>query len=232
MKPNLSIILPTYNEAETIVQTVRTIQKVCQKQSYEIIIVDDHSPDGTARLIGKNFSGNPVIRPLTNPGKRSLGLSILYGIKHSRGDIIVGMDADGNHDPALIPPLIKKLQDADLVVASRFLSGGGMKDIKKYINSFLYNKMLRIMLGFPLADNTSGYYAIRRHTLLSLRPSAMYYGYGEYHLRLVWRAFKKELTIVEIPVYYGDRGGGRSKSHALPMAYSYFMTALKLRFRL
>lgn len=218
----LSIILPAYNESENIVKVVNIIHNICKYISHEIIVVDDHSPDKTYDLI-KN---NPNARSFLHPGSRGLGQSILYGIKQSRGEIILGMDADGNHDPHVIPSLIGELKNSDLVVASRFLPGGGMSDKKRYWMSFLFNTLLQWM-KFPVTDNTSGFYAIRKTTLTKLNPGSIYNGYGEYHLRLVWFACKKGLTIKEVPVYYGERLGGKSKSNLLSMAISYTYEAIR-----
>jgi len=228
MNPTLSIILPTYNESQNIIKIINTIHKVCKNISHEIIVVDDASPDGTYEKI-KKF---PSVRSFLHPGTRGLGLSILYGIKNSRGHIILGMDADGNHDPHVIPHLLSSLQKADLVVASRFILGGGMSDTKRFWASFLFNNMLQRVFGFPITDNTSGIYAIHKIKLMSLGLADIYYGYGEYHLRLVWKAKKAGLTITEVPVYYGKRLGGESKSSLLVMIPTYLKTALALRFTL
>ncbi len=225
-RPTLSIVLPTYNESQSIVKIIKTIHVVCKNISHEIIVVDDHSPDNTLTIIKKN----PSVRSFMHPGPRGLGLSILYGIKKAHGAIIIGMDADGNHDPSIIPTLIKKLNHADLVVASRFLKGGGMHSLIRYWTSFIFNLLLRIGFGFPITDNTSGYYAIRKSTLVhKLNPAQIYYGYGDYHLRLVWTARKIGLTIVETPIYYGKRFGGTSKSHFFSMSLAYLRVATQLK---
>ncbi len=239
----LSIILPTYNESQGIIKLINTVHKVCKNISHEIIIVDDDSPDGTAATIARQFRSTSWVRNFIHPGKRDLGLSILYGIKQSRGHIIIGMDADGNHDPGVIPHLLKSLKTADLVVASRFIPQGGtwspqggtwsrlggMTPIRFWA-SFLFNKTLQTFLGFPITDNTSGFYAIRKKRLLALKPSSIYYGYGEYHLRLVWYATIQGLTMTEVPVYYGRRLSGMSKSRLVPMALSYLKTAVRLKY--
>lgn len=221
----VSIILPTYNESENIIKVVNMIHKICKNISHEIIVVDDHSPDKTLARV-KNIRW---VRSFLHPGPRGLALSILYGIKQSRGSIIVGMDADGNHDPEVIPLLLQALQRSDLVIASRFVPKGGMTDKERFWASFLFNKMLQIVFRFPVSDNTSGFYAIRKTTLQTLHPKKIYHGYGEYHMRLVWIAKKAGLTITEVPVYYGNRLGGLSKSQLLPMMLSYFQEAIRLK---
>ena len=227
--PTLSIILPTYNESHSIVNVINAIHRACSHLSHEIIVVDDHSPDGTAQIVQKTFAKARWAQCFLHPGKQGLGLSILYGIKQSRGRIIIGMDSDGNHDPKVIPLLLTKLKNADLVVASRFIKGGGMHEPTRYYLSLWFNYLLRFVFKFPITDNTSGFYAIRRKTLEKLNPPSIYYDYGEYHLRLVWATFVLGLTLKEIPVYYGKRTGGISKSKLFPMMVSYIREAVRLK---
>lgn len=228
MNPEVSIVIPTYNESESIIKLVSTIHNVCKKISHEIIIVDDHSPDQTARLLVHRFRQSPWFKCFLHPGRRGLGHSIGYGVAKARGRIIIGMDADGNHAPQIIPDMIRALMSCDMVVASRFLPEGGMPDRKRYLGSLWFNRLLAYMLRFPITDNTSGYYAIARASLLRLRPNSIYYGYGDYHLRLVWHARKAGLNIQEIPVFYAARIGGTSKSRLLRMLVSYLGEALRL----
>jgi len=138
------------------------------------------------------------------------------------------MDADFNHDPRLLASMIKKLSDADLVVASRFIHGGGMRDAWRYVTSYVFNLVLHYGFGFPIWDNTSGYYAIRRSSLGLIDPRTIYKGYGEYHLRLVYRAFQYGLRIKEVPAYYPSRRYGQSKSKFFTMVVAYMQTARDL----
>ncbi len=228
MTPILSLILPTYNESQTISKLIKNIHKVCKNISHEIIVVDDQSPDGTLTHIGQSIRKAPWLKCFSHPGPRDLGGSILYGLKRASGRICIGMDADGNHDPAVIPTLLENLTHADIVVASRFLPGGGMQSGLRYHASRVFNTAIRYILGFPVTDSTSGFYAIRKKALQKLPLGRIYYGYGEYHLRLVWFARKANLHIDEIPVYYGARLGGTSKSRLVHMLISYSAAAIAL----
>lgn len=228
---DISIILPTYNEREAIVPLTKQIAKILtiHGYSYEVVVVDDNSPDGTAEAVREMGKKNPNIRTVVRKNNHGLGLSIGDGIRSAEGKIIVGMDADGNHDPRDLPKLINALRgEAKLVVASRFVGEGGMKGWRMG-PTFLFNAMFRLF-GLPIWDNTSGYYAVRKIDVVKLGLERIYYGYGDYHLRLVYFAHKAGWQILEVPTLYQDRIAGQSKSKLIKMAFQYTLEAWKLRF--
>ena len=229
IKRSISIIIPTYNEKENIVPLIKSIEDGLGGIPYQIVIVDDNSPDGTYREIIKNFGGNKNIKAILRKNERGLGGAILHGIKNSKNGIIIGMDADFNHPPELIPHMLKEVEDNDLVVASRFIKGGGMEDKKRYFSTFAFNKFLKHILGFPTMDNMSGFYVIKKEELLKLPLEKVYKGYGEYHLRLVYLAKKSNLKIKEVPVFYKKRKYGNSKSNLPKMFFLYLNEAIKMR---
>jgi len=223
-----SIIIPTYNEKQNIIPLLKEIKKMLISKNFEVIVVDDNSPDQTAQAIKTKFKKDKNIKVFVRKNERGLGTAILLGIKKSKGEIIVGMDADFNHLPQIIPKLIENTKDADLVVASRFISGGGMADRTRYFFTYLFNLFLRYFLGFPVFDNTSGFYAIKKSQLYQLPLEEIYRGYGDYHLRLVWYAKKLGLKIKEISVFYPKRKFGTSKSNLIKMFFSYLYHAFLL----
>ncbi len=227
-KPYVSIIIPTYNESQNIITLIHQIRTILHNESYEIIVVDDRSTDGTYGMVRKQLKSLSHIRPFLHKGTRDLGKSILLGIKQARGEIIIGMDADFNHDPRVLPRLIRTIQSCDLVVADRFIKGGGMEDKHTHVRSYLFNLMLRLIFGFPIMDNTSGYYAIAKKDLIKLNLKRIYYGYGEYHMRLVYLAHTNGLHMKTVPVYYRKRFFGVSKSKHMKMFFSYLKTACML----
>lgn len=229
-KTRISLIIPTFNEKENIILLIKAIKKVLSESVYQIVIVDDNSPDETYKEIIRNFGNKKNIKAILRVNERGLGSSILHGIKNSDHEIIVGMDADFNHAPQIIPFLIKELENNDLVVASRFIKNGGMEEKKRLFPTLLFNKFLKHILGFPIMDNMSGFYAIRREKLLQLPLEKVYKGYGEYHLRLVYLAKKKGFRIKEVPVYYKKRVYGKSKSNLSKMFFLYLKEAFYLRF--
>lgn len=227
-KPDISVVIPTYNERSNIIPLITAVSRELRGLTYEIIVVDDNSPDGTADAVlayGRTHQAVICIRRTRNHG---LAASIREGIGAARGTVIVGMDADFNHDPGVIRSLIGTIRGYKLVVASRFVRGGGMGDRWRYATSLAFNMLLRIIFGFPVTDNTSGFYAIRKRDVMSLDADAIYRGYGEYHLRLVYRAMRKGFPIAEIPVYYSQRTAGVSKSRFSRMIVDYLRTAWRL----
>ncbi len=222
----VSVILPTYNEADAIVKNVIHICRVLKKRKFEVVVVDDNSPDGTAQAVRE--LNNPKVRVIVRTTNRGLGLSIGEGIRQTKGNIIIGMDADGNHDPEDMPNILKHLTgDIKLVVASRFKGSGGMKGWRM-LPTFLFNAMFRLF-GLPIWDNTSGYYGVHKTDLERLGLRRIYYGYGDYHLRLVFYAKQAGWKMVEVPTTYQARLGGTSKSKLVNMALSYTKEAWRLR---
>lgn len=227
----VSVILPTYNEAEAIVPHARQVSQVLTQAGYkhEVLVVDDDSPDGTARVVREYGTRNQNIRVIVRTKNHGLGLSIGEGIRAARGDVIVGMDADGNHDPRDLPNMLKHLAgDTILVVASRFQGSGGMRGWRM-LPTFLFNAMFRLF-GFPIWDNTSGYYAVKKTDLVKLGLDRIYYGYGDYHLRLVFYGARAGWKMIEVPTTYQPRLGGASKSKLLQMSFAYTREAYRLRF--
>lgn len=232
MKPYVSIIIPTYNEKDNIILLIDEIKKICRSHnlSFEIIIIDDNSPDGTFDKLRKIFPKDLSVRIFKRVNKRGLATAILFGIKKAKGTYIIGMDADFNHLPDKITDLVDRLKNCDLVIGSRFIKGGGMEEKMRYFITYLLNIFLKYFLGFPVMDNLSGFYAIKKIKLLKLPISLIYRGYGEYHLRLVYLADKAGLKIIEIPVFYKKRRFGKSKSNLLILFIKYLWVSLSLKF--
>ena len=226
-----SIIIPTFNEKGNIVALLKEILKVASENNLniEIVVVDDNSPDKTASVLRKVFLKEKRVQLFVRTKEKGLASAILLGIEKSKGRVILGMDADFNHPPSLIPGILEKLETCGLVVASRFVKGGGMGDRGRYWGTFTFNLLLKYLLGFPTMDNMSGFYAISKEKLLRLPMRLIYRGYGDYHLRLLHFAKMAKLKICEVPVYYPKRKYGQSKSNLSKLVFSYTLVALKLR---
>ena len=227
----LSVILPTYNEAGNIIALIKEIASVLKtaKLKGEIIVVDDDSSDGTAKLVVQNYHKVEVI---VRKKDRGLAKSILEGIRKSSGNIVLVMDTDFNHDPKEIPKLVAELNHSDLVIGSRYIKGGGMENRLRYILSYLFNIYIRILLGSPVHDNLSGYFAAKRLAMLRLPQERIFYGFGDYFIRLIYYYHMNKARITEVPVYYKNRSYGVSKSRFLRLFMSYTYYTLKLRFGL
>ena len=229
-----SILLPTYKERDNIVELVHSIQLHLGAQgfSYEVVIVDDNSPDGTADAVREAFGADPRVKLYVRTHERGLASAVRYGAEHSTGEVLVFMDTDFNHDPAMIPQLIKFLEYYDLVIGSRFVMRGGMEDRARYVFSFIYNLGLRFVFGTRVWDNLSGFFAIYRGRLFELDMDQIFYGYGDYFIRLLMVGWRRGWRMLEIPVFYRLRQHGHSKTQFLSTFAQYTLSILKLRLRL
>jgi len=226
----VSVILPTYNEAGNIVDLVNAIiPKIPRGYDYEIIVVDDNSPDHTLDLVHAAFQANPKVVPVLRTVDRGFAKSIRAGIERASGDRLVVMDTDFTHDPAEIPRLLHVGDVYDIVSGSRFCPGGNMQDVTHYIASMLYNWMLRVVLRTQVQDNLGGYFTIRKADLLRLPLDQIFFGYGEYFFRLIHYGQRHGLSIVEIPAIYRTRHAGKSKSNFGKALFTYTMAALRLK---
>jgi dolichol-phosphate mannosyltransferase len=230
----VSIILPTYNEHDNIGDLIDAIESVLQPFDWEVevVVVDDNSPDGTAELVQARPSRPGfAICCFKRLDERGLATAIKYGIKQSTGDIIVVMDTDFNHEPAMIPQMVKFLEYYDMVIGSRFVMGGGMEDRQRYYYSLFYNLFVRLFLRLQVQDNLSGFFAIRRERLSQLKLGSVFRGYGEYFIRLLFAARQSGYRMLEVPVFYVLRRHGQSKSRFLAMLRDYTRCVLSMWFQ-
>lgn len=226
----VSIVLPTYNEKGNIVLLIKEIISSIKnlKNSYEIIVVDDNSSDGTARVVKESFKRQKKIKVFIRKNERGLATAIKYGITKSIGDAVVVMDTDFNHDPKLLPAILNKLGNYDFVIGSRFVKGGGMENKIRELFSRFFNILVRFLTGNPVHDNLSGFFAIKREILNKVPFDKIFFGYGEYFIRLIYLARNKGATFNEIPSFYYNRKYGASKSKFLQMFWDYFIAAIKI----
>ena len=224
----VSIILPTYNEAGNIVYLIEKIQKQLRNYSLEIIVVDDNSPDGTASRVLERYQKSPIVRLFVRRKDRGLAKAISFGLKRTKGEYIVVMDTDFNHNPSVLPKMVGLLNRFDLVIGSRYIQGGGMEDHLRFIMSFFYNLIIKTVLRIETMDNLSGFFAINRYKLQQIPQGKIFFGYGEYFIRLLFFAHRNDFSIKEVPVFYENRTWGQSKSKFLSMFIDYTKTAVSL----
>ena len=230
---SVSIVLPTYNESGNIVELIEAIQGHLTREgmTHEIVVVDDNSPDGTADLVKQRFSGDPAVRTIIRTEERGLASAIKVGVLNSSFPVILIMDTDFNHDPAMMPQMIKFLEYYDLIIGSRFTMGGGMEDALRYKLSFLYNFALRLTFRWQIQDSLSGFLAIHRKRLEELPLDAIFTGYGDYFIRLLYAAKRRDFRMLEVPVFYQLRRHGQSKTSFLRIFGQYTEAVLRLRLR-
>ena len=230
---HLSVILPTFNEANNIITLIEAIMaQIPQGIEYEIILVDDNSPDGTYALAQRTFGNHPQVRTMLRTADRGLANSIRAGIETSHGKHIIIMDTDFTHNPKEIPNLLHIAKLYDIVSGSRFCPGGLMQNTSHYLCSLAFNWLVRIVLRTQIQDNTGGFFIIRREKLFSLPIDNIFFGYGDYYFRLLHYAQKKNLSIVEIPAKYLARSKGQSKSNFFRMFFDYTMAMLRMKWHI
>ena len=226
----VSVVIPTYNEEGNIGKLIKSILELDDLPSCEILVVDDNSSDNTRGEVKEIAKKYPSVRIVKRIGQeRGLGLSIGDGIREAKGKLILGMDADGNHDPIYVPKMFKAwMNGGGLVVGSRYVGKNRGRGIREFLPSFLFNILARL-LGMPIWDNSSGYYLFERNKINEEVNRQIFYGYGDYHLRLVWYFMKKGERIFEVPIVYGKREKGKSKSNKIKMFVGYIAEVIRLR---
>jgi len=233
-KTDVSVILPTYNEKENITRLIQRISKAISKTkfSFEIIVADDNSQDGTGEIVDKLARKTKTAVALHRYKKGNIFEAIKDAVKVSRGRIIVIMDADFSHPPEKIPELLEYVGDYDLVSGSRFVKGGDVistSQRSKYY-TVLLNTFCRFVLGLKERDLTGGFHAIKKEKFneLKFRYPAIW---GEFDLELLYKAEKQGFKIKEVPFTYIFRKAGKSKAtNLLQYAWVYFSRTLQLLF--
>jgi dolichol-phosphate mannosyltransferase len=210
----VAVIIPTYNERANIDDIVSRTRRAVPDA--DILIVDDNSPDGTGDLAEKLALTDERVRVLHRAAKAGLGAAYLAGfgwaLEHGYG-ALVEMDADGSHDPAELPAMLAALATADLVVGSRWIAGGTVRNWprSRALLSRGGNAYARIMLGLAVHDATGGYRAYRAATLREIGlADVTSQGYC-FQIELTLRAVRAGLTVTEVPITFTERVRGTSK---------------------
>lgn len=208
------VVLPTYNEAETIEEVLRRTRAALPEAS--ILVVDDGSPDGTAELASKLGEGLGAIDVLRRPARRGLGdayrAGFAWGLERE-AQALVEMDSDLSHDPAALPGLVSALDHSDLVIGSRYVPGGSIPQwgLHRRLLSKGGNMYSALMLGVPVRDMTSGFRVYRADLLRLMDLEAVRAdGYG-FQIEMTYRAATAGARIVEVPIRFVDREAGQSK---------------------
>lgn len=211
-----SIVLPTYNEAENIAAMIRRLAQFSLPES-EIIVVDDHSPDGTATAAERASAAAGIpVRVLLNPGQRGLAPSVVYGFDAAQGDVLICMDADGQHRPEDLPGLLQSMESdgAMLTVGSRHVPGGGFTERWNFFRVLCSDTAAlaaKICLGVPIHDPMSGFFAIRRDAYRFVKDEMSPSGF-KIMLELAWLLMLGGLTpVTEHPITFDMRRHGSSK---------------------
>lgn len=207
----ISIVLPTYNERENVTLICERIRLSLEEfWPFEIIVVDDNSPDGTASYVQSIAMENSNVRLIQRPQKLGLGSAIRDGFKLAKGNILVMMDADLSHGPEYLPQLIHSLSKADIAVGSRYVPGGGTVGwtLRRVIASKVANLFGRMVVGIPCRDVTSGFAAFNKSAVESFVQALDPKGFK---VLIEILANTRGQTIDEVPYTFVNRHYGKSK---------------------
>jgi dolichol-phosphate mannosyltransferase len=215
------LILPTYNEAENIEPLVRAVlpQLEAAGVPHTVLIVDDSSPDGTGQIADRLAAELEPVRVLHRARKEGLGRAYLAGFEVALAegaDLVLEMDSDFSHDPADLPRLIEGSREADLVLGSRYVEGGGVEDwgLVRRALSRGGSWYARAVLRVPVRDLTGGFKCFRREVLEAVSLRQIHAdGYG-FQIELTYRAIQAGFTVREIPIRFRERREGHSKMTA------------------
>ena len=215
MSDRALVIVPTFNERENIERLIERALE--QDERLEMLIVDDGSPDGTGALVDDIVAANPRVHILHRPKKMGLGTAYLAGFKWAlerEYAYVLEMDADFSHDPIHLPQFLAAVENADLVVGSRYLQGRVTVvnwPIARLILSYCANIYARRVTGLKLWDATGGFKCFRREVLKAIDLDRVRSNGYAFQIEMSFRAWRKGFRIVEVPIVFVDRSEGTSK---------------------
>jgi dolichol-phosphate mannosyltransferase len=224
------IIIPTYNEVDNLRPILQELFTYAPQT--DVLIVDDNSPDGTGQLADEIHNENPQVHVLHRAGKLGLGTAYIAGFKYAIAhgyDAAFEMDADFSHDPRYLPDFLKKIEQADLVIGSRYVPGGATPNwsfSRRFISGG-GNIFARFMLGLPIHDCTAGYRCYRREVLERIDLDTVESQGYAFQVEMAYRVRQQGFKIVETPIIFMDRRVGKSKmSRAIFLeAFTYVLRA-------
>jgi dolichol-phosphate mannosyltransferase len=228
------VVVPTFNESETIERLVRAVLDELPPPR-RVLVVDDSSPDGTGEIAARLAAELVDVEVLNRPGKRGLGPAYVAGFRAALdggAHLVVQMDADLSHDPVELPKLVAAARDADLVIGSRYVSGGRVTDwgAGRVAVSRWGSRYARAVLGLEINDMTSGFKCWRRAALEAVDlDSVRSQGYA-FQVEMTYRAQREGLRVVEVPITFRDRRVGESKmTGAIVAEAAWRVPAMRLR---
>jgi dolichol-phosphate mannosyltransferase len=205
------VCLPTYNERENLERMVRALD------AYDVLVIDDGSPDGTGEIADRLAAELPNVSVLHRARKEGLGPAYLAGFRHALAngaELVLEMDCDFSHDPADVGRLVAEARNgADLVLGSRYVRGGSVANwgVARRIVSAGGSLYARLLLGVPVRDLTGGFKCYRRRVLESIDLDAISSKGYAFQIETTYRALRKGFRVVEVPIAFTDRTEGASK---------------------
>jgi dolichol-phosphate mannosyltransferase len=229
----ICVCLPTYNERENLEPMVDRLGEILGGDGV-VLVIDDNSPDGTGEIADRLAAERSWVHVLHRPRKEGLGPAYLDGFRRALElgvDLIFELDCDFSHDPADIPRLAASAEDADLVIGSRYVSGGGTRNwglVRRLISrgGSLYAQLL---LGAPVRDLTGGFKCYRRAVLETIDLDAIHSKGYAFQIETTYRALRAGFRVTEVPIVFVDRAVGGSKmSKAIVLEAVWKVPALRL----
>jgi len=219
MRARLWVVIPTYNEAVNVERIVRAVDAELDRivpGDHRILVVDDKSPDGTGAIADALAAELPTVEVLHRPVKDGLGHAYRAGFSHALAagaERVIEMDADFSHDPRYLPGLVEASSDADLVLGSRYVPGGGVRDwglVRRLVSrgGGLY---ARAILHVDVHDLTGGFKCIRREVLEAIDLDSVRADGYVFQIEVTYRALIAGFTVSEVPIVFQDRKAGTSK---------------------
>ncbi|MDD3643844.1 MAG: polyprenol monophosphomannose synthase [Candidatus Krumholzibacteria bacterium] len=227
------VVVPTYNEKENIAGIIEAVLGVAE--DIDILVVDDSSPDGTGAIVDRIAAGEPRVHVIHREGKLGLGSAYIRGfvwaLAKTDAKFMFEMDADFSHDPGAIPEFLEAIEDADVVIGSRYLRGITVINwpLSRLILSYGANIYTRIVTGLPLKDSTGGFKCFRREVLARLPLERIRSDGYSFQIEMNFFCWKKGFRIREIPIIFTDRRVGISKMSKRIVREAAFMV-WRLRF--
>lgn len=226
---NVLVVVPTYNERGSIERTLQRLRT--SVPDAEVLIVDDNSPDGTGEVVDGLAECDARLDVLHRAGKQGLGKAYVAGFRWGLDrnyDVLVEMDADGSHQPEQLPRLLDALDGADLVIGSRWVPGGTVRNWPRYREAIsrTANTYARLALAIPVRDTTAGFRAYRAVVLEKVGiDEVASQGYC-FQVDLVLRALRAGFRVVEVPIEFVDRVEGSSKMSGQVVAEALFRVTM------
>jgi dolichol-phosphate mannosyltransferase len=212
------VVLPTYNERENLRPVVAGVRESLARAAadHTLLVVDDSSPDGTGELADELAAGDPAVRVLHRPRKQGLGLAYVAGFRLALAEgaaLVIEMDADLSHDPAHLPAMIEAARAADLVLGSRYVAGGAVRNwgATRRLVSRGGCWYARVVLGLEVRDLTGGFKCFRREVLEAIDLDRVRSQGYAFQVELTYRAIQSGFRVKEIPITFTDRRVGQSK---------------------
>jgi len=227
------IIFPTYNERDNISKIVHAVLPLDPR--IHVLIIDDNSPDGTGEVADRLATEESKVEVMHRPHKEGLGKAYIAGFKWAiehEFDFIFEMDADFSHSPEYIRDFLKEIQNNDLVIGSRYISGVNVINwpMSRLLLSYFANVYTRVITGMPLRDGTGGFKCFRREVLEAIDLDEVRASGYAFQIEMSMRAWKKGFRIKEIPIIFTDRVIGESKMSKKIMREAVWMVwALRLK---